>query len=127
MRPRAIDFSYIIFPGAGEMSLDLPESGYCGERISGSCTATDSTRLTLDISGLRSHTFTPDDSSQKSVVLEGVSLDLVEVSPTQDKFKFVVSISYTLEKNLTISCRNDKVDEMQIVQLQSMGRLVKDT
>ena len=100
------------------MSLVLPETGYCGEAISGNCTARDSTRLTLDISGLNYHTFTPE-GSQKSVVLEGVSLDVVELTPTQDKFKFVVSISYTLEETLTISCRNDKVDEIHKVLLQS--------
>ena len=100
------------------MSLVLPETGYCGETISGTCTARDSTRLTLDISGLDSHTFTPE-GSQKSVVLEGVSLDLVELAPTHDKFMFVVSISYTLMETLTISCRNDKVNEIHKVLLQS--------
>ncbi|CAI8043546.1 hypothetical protein GBAR_LOCUS24152 [Geodia barretti] len=113
-----------IASGDGEMSLVLPETGYCGEAISGNCTARDSTRLTLDISGLNYHTFTPE-GSQKSVVLEGVSLDVVELTPTQDKFKFVVSISYTLEKTLTISCRNDKVDEIHKVYCQSGNLLVR--
>ena len=100
------------------MSLDLPDTGYCGEEISGTCTATLSSRLTLDISGRRSYTFTPD-STPKSVQIEGVSLRLVELEPTRDKFKFVVSITYTLEEALTISCRNDEVDEKHQVMLQS--------
>ena len=99
------------------MVLDLPESGYCGEAISGACTATDSSRLTLDISGLESHTFTP--NRDKSVEIEGVSLHLVELTPTQENFKFVVSISFTLNETVTISCINDKVDETHRVLLKS--------
>ena len=99
------------------MVLDLPESGYCGEAISGACTATDSSRLTLDISGLESHTFTP--NRDKSVEIEGVSLHLDELTPTQENFKFVVSISFTLNETVTISCINDKVNETHRVLLKS--------
>ena len=99
------------------MSLVLPKSGYCGEQISGTCTATDSTRLTLDISGLGSHTFTP--TSEKSIEIEGVSLNLMELTPTQEKFSFMVSISFTMRESLTISCVNDIVDETHQVLLKS--------
>ena len=103
-----------------ERSLELPEAGYCGETISGTCTALLSTRLTLEISGSKSHTFTPN-GDQKTVLMEGVSLSLMELTPTwqQDQFKFVVSISFTMRETLTISCRNDKVNEMHTVLLQS--------
>jgi hypothetical protein len=108
----------IMSKGESDKSIVLPEVGYCGQPQSGTCTTAYSNRLTVAISGHGSHTFTP--TSEKALVeIQGISLELTELTPNRDKFMFVVTIMYTLEETLTISCRNDIIDETHQVLLKS--------
>jgi hypothetical protein len=94
--------------------------GYCGEQHSGSCAATLSKRLLVDIAGYGSHLFTSE--SMGSVTIGSALLNMTEVIPhpfVPLVFTLVVNITYNLEETLTISCKNHELNETRQVLLQS--------
>ena len=107
--------------GSSELFLVLPTEGYCSEQQTGSCKATRSHTLTVDVNGYGSHSFTS--SSERFVVLGGVSLNLTAVTLERDKYTFLVSMTYIMEETITITCRNHIITKTQEIVLQSVYKI----
>ena len=100
------------------MIIELPSEGYCREQHSGTCTATFSSRVLVDISGFGSHLFTRN-SDDGVVDVGGVSLSLTDVTRNRPRHDFVISIVYSVEQSLTITCTNYEVTDVHEVVLMS--------
>ena len=96
------------------MIIELPSEGYCREQHTGTCIATFSSRVLVDISGFGSHLFTQN-SDDGVVDVDGVSLSLTDVTRNRPRHDFVISIVYSVEQSLTITCTNYEVHEVVLM------------
>ena len=75
-------------------------------------------RVFVDISGFGSHLFTRN-SDDGVVDVGGVSLSLTDMTRNRPRHDFVVSIVYSVEQSLTITCTNYEVTDVHEVVLMS--------